>query len=105
MNKHTLGLWFVYGDNTVCAATITPMPGVTGLPVAVYSKTHIATVHGSSSDYANALLIAAAPDLLEACKALMLSFAAFQHEYQNIDESPEVIQCRNAIIKATGATP
>jgi hypothetical protein len=53
---------------------------------------------------ANAFLIAAAPDLLEACKALMLSFSAFQHEFQNIDESPEVIQCRNAIIKATGST-
>ena len=54
---------------------------------------------------ANARLIAAAPVLLEACKALMFSFAAFQHEFQNIDESEQVIQCRNAIIKATGATP
>lgn len=52
---------------------------------------------------ADARLIAAAPDLLEACKGLMLQFAAFQAEcFRNeIDETPAVIVCRNAIVKAT----
>jgi hypothetical protein len=103
MNKHTLGLWFVYGDNTVCAATITSGMGVTGLPVAVYNKTHIAKVHGSSSDDANALLIAAAPDLLKACQSVMKTYAKFIAENPTVvDESPCVGMCRAAIAKATG---
>ena len=102
MNKHTLGLWFVYGDNTVCAATITPGMGEAGLPVAVYSKTHIAKVHGSSSDDANAILIAAAPDLLKACQFVMKTYATFIVENPEVvDESPCIGMCRDAIAKAT----
>jgi hypothetical protein len=58
---------------------------------------------------ANARLIAAAPDLLEACKAglnalydIIQSEFATTHEPHRADADPDIAQLRAAIEKATG---
>ena len=54
-----------------------------------------------NKDDANALLIAAAPDLLEACQFVMKTYAEFIAENPTVDESPCIGICRAAIAKAT----
>ena len=53
----------------------------------------------------NALLIAAAPDLLKACQSVMKTHAEFIAENPEVvDESPCIGMCRDAIAKALGST-
>ena len=65
---------------------------------------YVATVQFSRGDIpdaeveANARLIAAAPDLYEACRALVAGFGLADLE----DDDPDIVQGRAAIAKAEG---
>jgi hypothetical protein len=64
-----------------------------------------ATIEGASEgEEANARLIAAAPELLSACLAVMDAHAEFRREYPNVtDEAPCLGLVREAVAKATGS--
>lgn len=82
MTKHTLGPWNIYfnsqDDLVICKL------------LADGQESHVVTRCHSGID--NALLIAAAPDLIEACKAALS------------DDQPYIEKCRAAIAKAEGST-
>ena len=56
------------------------------------------------SDGPDARLIAAAPDLLEACQLVLTEFSEFAALWKIDTESDGVSACRAAVAKATGAT-
>lgn len=87
MNKHTPGPWeiangprvYASGKSGPLLATISYLPKATG------------------QEMANTRLVAAAPDLLQACQSLCGVF-------EGIDDVPRyVIKARAAIARATGA--
>ena len=84
MNKHTPGPWFVDAHNNVLAeGCLVAFPSVAA---------------GLEKQEANARLIAAAPDLLEAIEGLLNALpSATAH--------PAIKSARNAITKAKGVTP
>ena len=99
-NKHTPGPWAVVTDDTAAQ--------VKGFPC-IHSDNYIVVgvegMYGDiETDYANARLIAAAPDLLEALERLA-TFEAFTFEEWG-DDNPEVTArveyARAAIAKARG---
>ena len=93
MNKHTLGPWYSqYDDNGFYKIG----SEAAGLNIAF-------TFGESDTDEANACLIAAAPDLLEALYA-MLSYTADLNANQGFDEYDHaaVKNARAAIAKAKG---
>jgi hypothetical protein len=54
--------------------------------------------------YANALLIAAAPELLEACKE---AFSVWKHEFKNLPDTiggRTIVQLKQSIAKAEGTS-
>lgn len=55
---------------------------------------------------ANAMLAAAAPDLLAACEAGLQELQTLAHSFglENFDSNPAVKQLRSAIAKATGGS-
>jgi hypothetical protein len=86
MSKHTLGPWTIYPETDgteICAVDYIP-----GLPI----RQIIARPDRSANWIANAHLIAAAPDLLEACQTfaewLRREDAGFDHKTHN-RETPE----------------
>jgi hypothetical protein len=91
--KHTPGPW------TVTANTTGP-----GHHVSAFESrwAQMVTVHASPSRTieaeANARLIAAAPELLEALLAMVESY-----EYEASSKNPVLLQAREAITKATNA--
>lgn len=83
MSKHTPGPWKFYDDSN---------DGKTNrIEIVAIGKT-VARIYHSvpAEDLPNARLIAAAPDLLEACKAALS------------DDQPYIEKCKAAIAKATG---
>lgn len=96
MSKHTPGPWIV--DNTTLRGSINRL---------AEPRRHIAL----ASDYqktkqcfeenqANAILIAAAPDLLEALIGMVEAY-----EYEASPENPALLAAKAAILKATGEQP
>lgn len=83
MSKHTPGPWAITGDNGLTCTV-----GSLGTPVAK-------VLCGNS--LADARLIAAAPELLEALNTWLAQYSAEEYE-----DCPEVVQTRAAIAKATG---
>lgn len=96
MSEHTPGPWFVYlpkGVSGGCREIRTEKGRTHG----TYRGTAIASTHGLSDDYqdeANALVMAAAPRLLEALKRL-----CDEHRYSELEEW---VEARAAIAKAKG---
>jgi hypothetical protein len=89
--QHTPGPWVVYDDSN---------DGKTNrIEIVAMGKT-VARIYHSvpKEDLPNALLIAAAPDLLEALNTWLKQYSAEEYE-----DCPEVVQTRAAIAKATGA--
>lgn len=97
MSKHTLGPWQVgtafdnYGETEIAIEHMTPAGN---LVVAV-------ALGGLQGQDANASLIAAAPDLLDALKAIVKSLAE-QDDEGLIEHAQQMIDARAAIAKATG---
>jgi hypothetical protein len=58
----------------------------------------IAHIYASEDMDANARLVSAAPDMLEALKAALLRL-----DHHDAQSAPEALQCRDAIKKAEGA--
>ena len=99
MNKHTLGPWHSSSASKKL------------WHVGVYDEAgnEIALVKVKSAFHvprrgADARLIAAAPDLLEACQLVLTEFSEFAGLWKIDTESDGVSACRAAIAKATGAT-
>ena len=63
MADHTPGPWHVCGDMIRSTVSNAAMRSV--------AKVYVSQMHGKPEAAANARLIAAAPDLLEACRALV----------------------------------
>lgn len=93
MNKHTLGPWKVSTGNT--GRFRTPTIEVTALHDSGIDQT-VAHITGISSGKANARLIAAAPDLLEALEEVLAYCVEHGHDWMCM------AQARAAIAKATG---
>jgi hypothetical protein len=94
MSKHTPGPWVVYDDSN---------DGKTNrIEISARGKT-VARIYHSvpAEDLPNARLIAAAPDLLEACKALEILFAPLARDSTT---ASWIDKARAAIAKAEGAT-
>lgn len=87
MSKHTPGPWVADTENAWPVQT-----GCCPLVGRPYSIAHGTRNVAAASKPEDARLIAAAPDLLEACKAALS------------DDQPYIAKCRAAIAKATGAT-
>jgi hypothetical protein len=102
MNKHTPGPWFAEANDSYWE--VNPMNGGDdGIPFSV------ANVCCSSPGYrdgglqeANARLIAAAPELLEALRELLEDTQHANHDCGDLSYCP-VSKARAAIAKATGA--
>ena len=103
--KHTQGPWTHVGQGDITGIENDPANGCVG-PVDVCCV-YLRTVEGRSD--ANARLIAAAPDLLEAAKMVLAWYEAEDDHngtsfYQRIDMCRESeMAIRAAIAKATGA--
>lgn len=95
MSKHTAEKW-VFNDNTLLEWRNNPYsitcrkPGVHTVTIAAIRN---CTSIPNTEKRANALLIAAAPDLLEALQAALS------------DDQPYIAKARAAIAKATGEEP
>ena len=110
MVSHTPGTWSFSVGNLVRVSA----PGADGWqsPVVVCGVHRIGRLTGKERDaevLANARLIAAAPDLLEAlkaCEAWIVDLAeSGDAGFWDASKAPQVIQARAAIAKATGGTP
>lgn len=93
--EHTPGPWDIMEGRTLLHIETAHNAPVAGLAICSVSR----------AGQANARLIAAAPDLLEALERLVSTHCAAADMGPNLmgaDEEPEVIAARAAIAKATG---
>ena len=97
MSKHTPGPWLIEAQNSHTGAIAT-VHNTTDVWVEIWSENWIVTGMGPEEQSANARLIAAAPDLLEALQRAVDLLA----RYPKHDEAWR--QARAAIAKATGKT-
>ena len=105
MNKHTPGPWVDAGA-AVCAA----YKGQGGEANQLIQIAHLPHPDEFEKDewQANADLISAAPDLLEACQSVVQAYMQFQAEcladgWPKLEgEAEAVTKCRIAVAKATG---
>ena len=91
MSKHTPGPWSI---NDWPQATTDIAIGAVGTPM--IAKVSLRDV-SINEQKANARLIAAAPELLEALNTWLAQYSAEEYE-----DCPEVVQTRAAIAKSTG---
>jgi len=98
MSTHTAGPWFVTTDHTGKVATV--YADSEGARVCTFLGA-VPRNLGPDSIAANARLIAAAPDLLDALKAIVKSLAD-QDDEGLIEHAQPMIDARAAIKKATG---
>jgi hypothetical protein len=99
MNKHTPWPWFVgtgTSDQLGPVLAIVRKEESCGAAIAI-----IDTVTGDEVSHANARLIAAAPDLLNALQAIVKSLTD-QDDEGMIEHAQQMIDARSAIAKATG---
>lgn len=100
--KHTPGPWET-GTQTKGSTTLVSRIE-TGFAVA-----EMRNVHFREEAEANARLIAAAPELLEALQTFLTEYVQLVESgdagFWNADEEEKVIAARAAIAKATGKTP
>jgi hypothetical protein len=97
MNKHTAGPWLYREDSAQCPY------------IASDKKTMIADINHvyvpKSEVYANAHLIAAAPDMLEALKDMIGILEDMMPRFKGYDGNWSVNAARAAIAKAEGGDP
>ena len=93
--KHTVGPWSAQRN------VVNYRSGRKALEIRGAGDELIATLPGCDRDAANAHLIAAAPDLLEALKAIVKSLAD-QDDEGLIEHAQQMVDARAAIAKATG---
>jgi len=105
MNKHTPGPWnaainMVYGNPPAFTPNICIQPVVMGSPV----NRSIAKIPRSGLEYseANALLIAAAPDLLDALESALMALSGYTHQNQITNKA--LAKGFEAIAKSKGET-
>lgn len=97
MSEHTSGPWFA-DEYKVWAHKETTYQGGVKQPIYSYKIADVALHHPWRLDeqYANAHLIAAAPELLESCKTIIRA-------YENADVVPEALNLAYAaVVKAEG---
>jgi hypothetical protein len=97
MSKFTPGPWeveFMADRDGDWFSIEAPMVGRSGTVADTYNRDHVIE---ADEDRANARLMAAAPDLLEACMAMVATF----HDHLDRDES-SLAMAREAIAKAIG---
>ena len=95
MSDHTPGPWFVQKSDYPGGLLIKPIPGQV-----------IAQCDEGLDMNANARLIAAAPALLAVTRGFRQKLATYLSVYPGDTELKELlIECDDAITKATGATP
>ena len=97
MSKHTPGPWLIEAQNSHTGAIAT-VHNTTDVWVEIWSENWIVTGMGPEEQSANARLIAAAPDLLEALKEIIA--AADGDGWNQLDAS--FATARAAIAKAEG---
>lgn len=94
MSKHTKGPW-KFGDETESSTSIC---GDDGRQVAV-------AYDGKMGEQPNATLIAAAPDLLEACEAALWFYRSFRDSSKIGDtEADDIRDIEGVIARAKGET-
>lgn len=98
--KHTPGPWHVESDDTIRSKDFSSimMGDYRGVIVASVEPGHAGRDHARPEAAANAALIAAAPELLEACEALSKWFDGSTVPMR--DYNPTVAQARAAIAAA-----
>lgn len=103
MTQHTPGPWEVWNhDNDPRHVYVGPVEGGLCVAAVVSCNAHgVYTPETEARGRADAQLVAAAPDLLEALEALQSMAAAFPNELH--EDHPDVVAARAAIAQATGA--
>ena len=99
MSKHTPGPWLIEAQNSHTGAIAT-VHNTTDVWVEIWSENWIVTGMGPEEQSANARLIAAAPDLLEALKRLSDQCDRMRLLGQHMTDAEE--SAKTAITKATG---
>lgn len=106
MSKHTPGPWRSHTNGSDFFVTATDFHGANGK----VAKCYVADVQkfrnesGEDECQANAKLIAAAPDMLEALKGILNSFHESVKTTASLDEFPSLKAVQAAIAKAQGTT-
>ena len=100
--KHTPGPWYVgtgtyEGRNIYSVASVTDDEGFTYQPLVANAEDD-----GINCWDANARLIAAAPDLLEALQVMVRDYSAAHASCGDLEMSPALFQAQRAIARATG---
>ena len=98
MSKHTPGPWSVYEDCNKVAAHKAKFPAVGTM--GTYYTESITDDRGEFYNPADALLIAAAPDMLEALQSLIACDFGANGWTETAEQA--AIKARTAVLKATG---
>lgn len=96
--KHTPGPWSVAETRHKYDTVIR---GTKGEPIAIALIAGYTKQEGA----ANTVLLAAAPDLLEALKVMVRDYAAAHASIGDLEMSPALLQAQRAIARATGEQP
>lgn len=97
--EHTPGPWRIGNGSFIISDH--PAPGITGSDDVQYYGGHLIC---ESVSQANARLIAAAPDLLEALKVLLFAFEELAKAIKPLSSDPVIVSARAAVCKAEGIT-
>jgi len=103
MNKHTPGPWKVANKTYPFVYAIDPVCDVNRFDLLINGGCTSSGRTKPEELMANARLIAAAPDLLEACKVKLLALEGKEYDPGAFDIAAEL--CRKAIAKAEGTKP
>lgn len=100
--KHTPGPWYVgsgtyEGRNIYSVASVTDDEGFTYQPIVASAEDD-----GIKCWDANARLIAAAPDLLEALQVMVRDYTASHADGGSLEMQPAILQASQAIARSTG---
>jgi len=94
MGNHTPGPWKLFDDRRMSIVRLDDGELIADLDIIV-----------NGQEDANARLIVASPELLDALRAITAGYAALAGAFRNPEEEEEVIAARAAIAEATGAEP
>lgn len=100
--QHTKGEWIVREWVTSGQRTVEVADGGLRSKIAVICDSHLCEEHGGSIE-ANARLIAAAPELLDALEEQVIWWEAMLEHAQRLEDTGMAYSCRNAIHHASAA--